>query len=41
MQGARDGFVETLIFNAALIRRRIRDPDLRVKHLNLGGRART
>ncbi|MBR6915213.1 MAG: spore germination protein [Clostridia bacterium] len=41
MQGARDGFVETLIFNTALIRRRIRDPDLRVKHLNLGGRART
>ena len=41
MQGARDGFVETLIFNTALIRRRIRDPDLRVRHLNLGGRART
>ena len=41
MQGARDGFVETLIFNTALIRRRIRDPDLRVQHLNLGGRART
>jgi len=41
MQGARDGFVETLIFNVALIRRRIRDPDLRVKRLNLGGRART
>ena len=41
MQGARDGFVETLICNTALIRRRIRDPDLRVKHLNLGGRART
>ena len=41
MQGARDGFVETLIFNTALIRRRIRDPDLRIKRLNLGGRART
>lgn len=41
MQGARDGFVETLLFNVALIRRRIRDPDLRAKHLNLGGRART
>ncbi|MBO6020052.1 MAG: spore germination protein [Clostridia bacterium] len=41
MQGARDGFVETLIFNTALIRRRIRDPDLRIKPLNLGGRART
>ncbi len=41
MQGARDGFVETLICNTALIRRRIRDPDLRIKSLNLGGRART
>ena len=41
MQGARDGFVETLIFNTALIRRRIRDPDLRVTPLNLGGRAMT
>ena len=41
MQGARDGFVETLLPNVALIRRRIRDPDLRVKRLNLGGRART
>ena len=28
MRGSRDGFVETLIFNTALIRRRIRDPKL-------------
>ena len=26
LQGAHDGFVETLIFNTALVRRRIRDP---------------
>lgn len=26
MRGSRDGFVETLVFNTALIRRRIRDP---------------
>lgn len=28
MRGSRDGFVETLVFNTALIRRRIRDPRL-------------
>ena len=39
MQGAHDGFFETLLFNVALVRRRIHDPDLRVKPLNLGGRA--
>ncbi len=37
MQGARDGFVETLIFNTALIRRRIRDPHLTMQYHNLGG----
>ena len=37
MQGARDGFVETLIFNTALIRRRIRDPRLVMQYLCLGG----
>lgn len=37
MQGARDGFVETLIFNTALIRRRIRDPRLTMEYVNLGG----
>lgn len=36
MIGARDGFVETLVFNTALIRRRLRDPKLRVEHLNVG-----
>jgi len=37
MQGAKDGFVETLIFNTALIRRRIRDPRLTMHYENLGG----
>ena len=37
MQGARDGFVETLIVNTALIRRRIRDSRLTIEHFNMGG----
>ncbi len=41
MQGARDGFVETLIFNTALIRRRIRDPRLVMQYLCLGGSSGT
>ncbi len=41
MQGAHDGFVETLIFNTALIRRRIRDPRLSMHYFNLGGGSRT
>ncbi|MCQ2385565.1 MAG: spore germination protein, partial [Clostridia bacterium] len=41
MQGAHDGFVETLIFNTALIRRRVRDPNLTMHYINLGGSSRT
>ena len=41
MQGAHDGFVETLIFNTALIRRRLRDPALRMHYMNMGGSSRT
>lgn len=41
MQGAHDGFVETLIFNTALIRRRIRDPNLVMQYENMGGSSRT
>ncbi len=41
MRGARDGFVETLIFNTALIRRRIRDPRLRVVYKNVGKVSKT
>lgn len=41
MQGARDGFVETLIFNTALLRRRIRDPRLTMQYINMGGSSAT
>lgn len=36
MRGSRDGFVETLIFNTALIRRRIRNPELTMKYMKIG-----
>ena len=36
MRGSRDGFVETLVFNTALIRRRIRDPRLTMCILEAG-----
>ena len=41
LRGSRDGFVETLIFNTALIRRRIRDPRLTVEILSAGESSRT
>jgi len=41
MRGARDGFVETLVFNTALIRRRIRDPRLTMAYHNIGDESRT
>ena len=41
MMGARDGFVETLIFNTAMVRRRIRDPALTVRHVTVGSESRT
>ncbi|MFR5601127.1 MAG: spore germination protein [Lachnospiraceae bacterium] len=41
MRGSRDGFVETLIFNTALIRRRIRDPKLTMEILNAGESSHT
>ena len=41
IKGARDGFVETLIFNTALIRRRIRDPKLKMSYMNVGTRSKT
>lgn len=41
MRGSRDGFVETMIFNTAMIRRRIRDPRLTVKYLSAGKQTRT
>ena len=36
LRGSRDGFVETLVFNTALIRRRIRDRRLRMAHVQVG-----
>ena len=41
IKGARDGFVETLIFNTALIRRRIRDTKLRMSYMTVGTRSKT
>ncbi len=41
MRGSRDGFVETLIFNTALIRRRIRDPKLVMEILTAGDSSHT
>jgi len=41
MIGARDGFVETLIFNTALVRRRIRNPALTMQYLSVGKDSKT
>lgn len=41
MRGPRDGFTETLVFNTALIRRRLRDPGLRVELQQVGRRSST
>lgn len=35
LRGSRDGFVETLVMNTAMIRRRIRDPKLRMEYLQM------
>ncbi|OPX88922.1 MAG: Spore germination protein XA [Pelotomaculum sp. PtaB.Bin013] len=41
VRGSRDGFVETLVFNTALIRRRIRDPKLRMEYIQVGTRSKS
>ena len=41
MRGARDGFVETMIFNTALIRLRVRHPALTMQYLSVGEVSRT
>ncbi len=41
VRGPKDGFVETLIFNTALIRRRVRDTRLTMKHMSLGESSKT
>ncbi|MDD2234748.1 MAG: spore germination protein, partial [Desulfitobacteriaceae bacterium] len=40
-RGSRDGFTETLVINTALIRRRLRDPKLRMKLVQVGSRSKT
>jgi stage V sporulation protein AF len=40
-RGARDGFVETIIFNTALTRRRVRDRTLRMEYMQIGRRSKT
>ena len=41
IRGARDGFVETLVFNTALIRRRIRSTQLTMSYMNIGSVSKT
>lgn len=41
LRGSRDGFVETIVFNTALIRRRIRDPHLIMQMFEVGRSSRT
>ena len=41
LRGAHDGFVETLVFNTALIRRRIRDPRLTMQIYSIGKDSQT
>lgn len=41
VRGARDGFVETIVFNTALTRRRIRDRSLRMEYMQIGRRSKT
>ena len=41
LRGSRDGFVETIVFNTALMRRRIRDPHLVMEMTEVGDTSRT
>ena len=41
LRGSRDGFVETIVFNTALMRRRIRDPHLIMEMVEAGQTSRT
>lgn len=41
IRGARDGFIETMKINTTLIRRRIRDPKLKIKYMQVGSRSKT
>nr|WP_139192797.1 spore germination protein [Anaerobacillus arseniciselenatis] len=41
IRGAKDGFVETLVLNVALARRRVRDRTLRNEYMMIGRRSKT
>ena len=41
MRGSRDGFGERITINTALIRRRVRDPQLRLEKIQVGNRSKT
>ena len=41
VKGAKDAFVETLRTNTALVRRKLRDPDLKLRQLTVGRRTNT
>ena len=41
LRGSKDGVVETIVFNTALIRRRIRNSDLHMEMLNAGKSSKT
>ncbi|XEC92804.1 spore germination protein [Paenibacillus tarimensis] len=41
VRGSRDGFVETLMLNVTLVRRRLRDPGLRYEIMKIGRRTQT
>ncbi len=41
LRGSKDGFVETVVFNTALIRRRIRSPQLRMEMMSAGQSSRS
>ncbi len=41
LRGSRDGFVETIVANAALIRRRIRTPDFSIEIMSAGSMSHT
>lgn len=41
LRGSKDGFVETIVFNTALIRRRIRSPRLRMEMMKAGKTSQT
>jgi len=41
VRGSRDGFIETLMVNVSLVRRRLKDPKLRYELVRVGARTKT